>query len=364
MLRAASQTIQSLYEQGSLSYPRSASDALSEASIASLVALLPRVGLPSLARASVPRFEGGVGAHEAVHPMPAALRSVNLGIAEWMLQGADRILHRATRHLLRCVAPIDIERPADTRALPAWAVALDWRRPSSETAKALLEAEELTIDRGVTFYPPEEIAFRALLAAGLGRPSSVVEHAVHAAERGAVDGLGLTSKGRALLAATPPELANPACSLAVEAVLERAYQDAGDEASRADPMALVNRALSPCETLRPQWEAALRIEARRHHRCVEGLSSPSEFEEANATFADDRAERDAAHRRAVDTALEDPASGDGPSEPASPERLSVELAHLLQGPSRVVAAREILPGVADDESLSSFIEPRHASPRP
>ncbi|MEO7326576.1 MAG: hypothetical protein ABIW82_17280 [Dokdonella sp.] len=274
MLKAAQAQVQKLYERGSLSYPRTSANAITPATLASIATLLPRVGRSStLANTvAVPMFDDRhPEPHEALHPTTEALRTINFSIPEWMLESDDRLLQRLARHLVRCAAPIDIERPSSADGLPEWASGLDWTRPAPGTSKQVLESDEASPSVGVTLYGSEEIALRALIRAGLGRASSIVSHAVHAAERGIVDASGLTAKGKSLLAASPKEIADPRVAQAIEATLDKAFREAtrqprsstSIEAVEAGPMDLVELAVRHIEPLRPQIEAALRLEERR-----------------------------------------------------------------------------------------------------
>ncbi len=323
MLRAAQQQIQRLYERGSLSYPRTESDGLTDTTLDTLRPMMARFSPSSRGSGEIPRFAEEEGAHEALHPMPEVLHGIDLTISEWMLDLDDQLVHRIARNLLRCMAPIRVQEPQTVGGIPVWAQELPWSRPAAGTLKALLEPEERAPRGGVTLYEADEIAFRALQSAGLGRPSSIVGHAEHAAERGVVNADGLSTEGESLLAHAPPEIADPSTSRYIERVIDQAYraslhQPRDSAVIGSETMDLVWAALQPAEGIRPQLEAALRLEERRSNKPPRPEPPSDRTNPPHAAVVDAGGEAETAaraRRRSARRAVEI-ASADSEPEPA------------------------------------------------
>lgn len=264
LLAAAAHMVQRLYERGLLSYPRSRSRASTDGTVDGVQALAARHGVVidrALARGEgTPDAEHG---HEAVSVRGRALSDINLDIAEWVLSPEDAALQRIARHNVRCGLELPYEVP-DVSDLPDWARDLQWSRLSPSVKPCLATAEEARPVAGMTIYDPAEIALRGLLAAGLGRPSSVVAHARRFAERGYVDQYGLTERAHELASEVPAGLLDPAFSRRVEQLLA---EDDASEPDSGDPESLlvaglVARALQLEPQVRIRVFAALREASR------------------------------------------------------------------------------------------------------
>lgn len=272
---AAANMVQRLYERGLLSYPRSRSRASTEGTVDAVHALAARHGVPverALARGEgTPDAEHG---HEAVSVRGRALSDINLDIAEWVLSPEDAALQRIARHNVRCGLELPYEVP-DVSDLPDWARDLQWARLAPSVKPCLATAEEARPVAGMTIYDPAEIALRGLLAAGLGRPSSVVAHARRFAERGYVDEHGLTPRAHELASEIPAALLDPAFSRGVERLLA---EDEASEVDSGDPESLqvaglVARALQLEPQVRIRVFAAL-SEANRGVDAEETSAAP------------------------------------------------------------------------------------------
>jgi len=217
-VQGGARRMQVLYERGSISYPRADSDALSDETVECLahVAARHRVAFDA---GLLPRFVPSAATpHEGIHPLREALDRVDLTIPNAMLGPDDRFLQNLTRHWLRQGAPIEVE-VADTAQLPLWAQSLTWTRPASATPDLLLFETERRPRLYARLFPAEEIALRALVDHGLGRPSSLVSHAIHAVASEVVDRNGLTTIGRSILSSTPEAIRQPETSRRIEALL-------------------------------------------------------------------------------------------------------------------------------------------------
>jgi len=285
----AAQRVQALYERGAITYPRTTSRAMTPAvATACEAAAIRWAPLPLRAR---PAAVAADGAHGAVVPTLDAIATANLRVPEWMLAPDDAILHRFVRHAARCVAPVTVDRP-DLSAQPEWARALAWSRPTDDTPVHLLHADERDPIVGVTLYDAEEVAFRALLAAELGRPSSIIAHAVHAVERGAVGPRGLTDQGHDILARSPAALDGQAA----REVAQRC-ETGGPEADADAPDALHERVRYASEALGEL--APLLDKARRKPAPQPRVDAP--VEDAGARLREHASALNEANRRAVDS---------------------------------------------------------------
>jgi hypothetical protein len=255
MDHAAAQ-VQRAYEGGDISYPRTMSRELSAPALQSLSTALMRhdIAFPMPVAAS--------RSHAAIYPLKSVLPGIQQGVPQTALSADDALIDRLVRAWVRGVAPYPVEVPKKNE-LPDWAAALNWWRPAEATPWA---AQSVADDFGpqvgmeVVDYSADEIAFRALLRERLGRPSSMVEHAVKAAERGFVDGAGLTDAGRRVVKAAPQGLQDVAVAQAMEVVLEGDWDGAGGEAMDAPQTAVLDwvaQALSLSPTLVPALRMAV-----------------------------------------------------------------------------------------------------------
>lgn len=313
VLGVAAHMVQRLYERGMLSYPRSRSRASTEVTVDSVHALAARHGVAidrALARGEV--ATGAENGHEAVSVRGRALTDINLDMAEWVLSPEDAALQRVARHTVRCGLELPYEVPEVSR-LPDWARDLEWSRLSPTVAACLATAEEARPVAGMTIYEPEEIALRGLLAAGLGRPSSIVAHSRRFAERGYVDEHGLTERAHALAAEIPQALLDPAFSRGVEQVLA---EDDASEADSGDPESLqvaglVARALQ----LEPQVRVRVFAALREANRAVDADETSATPVPVRQKQEDSRPKR---LRPRLGWAWEDEDVEDLPADPAGP----------------------------------------------
>lgn len=253
--------LQTLYESGSISYPRSDAEAVSPATAAMLAGVAERFGV-DFDPGRLPVFAVSEQTpHEALHPLNEAARVAQLNIPTRMLNPADRVLQAMTRSWLRRGSALVVDRP-EVSTLPAWAQALQWSRPADSASPLWFDAER-HVEPGLMVYSAEMIALQNLMVADLGRPSSLASHATHAGERGVVSSDGLTFTGRTLLAHAPPELRSPANAKSIEEAIVDP-RPAG-EATNANPLmqrlaAVFERVLAP---LKPRFARAL-VQSESH----------------------------------------------------------------------------------------------------
>lgn len=249
---AAASTIQRSYEAGEISYPRTSARTLGAAGVSHVAGL--GVALPPMVFESFPQATRRP--HEAVHVLTDALPGFS-GVPQHLLPESMRFLDRVARATVRAAVPLQIERP-DVSALPQWARDLPWWRPGPDfipQARSAADGADRVARAELFDFDAEEVAFETLVREGLGRPSSVAEHALRAAERGFVDARGLTTLGENALVGVPPSLTVPGIAHAVEAVIEA---DDAAGAAEGPPGDLVELCFGVMPELAPRLRAALR----------------------------------------------------------------------------------------------------------
>lgn len=292
------QLMQHLYENGSISYPRSDNDALSEAALDDLSRIAERHRIGFDGGAVIPRFvPSAQHPHEGVHLLTDASSRVDLTIPTRMLSTEDRTLQCLARSWLRQAVEIEVDVP-ETAHLPAWAQALSWSRPGAGTPAALLYDDEVQPSMKLTAYSKQGIALHLLADEGLGRPATIAVHADHLAERNAIGPEGLTQRGRHLLRAAPVALARPETARRIEAIIDGREDPAavlmpGEPRTSALPL-VGNALVAAMPTLMPDFEKALAKSLRQlssvtHDRADQSL--------APASPSDEREGRDDAPKR-------------------------------------------------------------------
>lgn len=289
------QLMQRLYEGGSISYPRSDNDALSDAALDDLARIAERHRINFDGGVAIPRFVASAQhPHEAIHLLADASARVDLTIPTRMLSPEDRVLQCLARSWLRQGVDIEMEIP-ETSHLPAWAQALPWSRPSADTPSVLLYDDEVQPSMKLTAYSKQGIALHLLADEGLGRPATIAVHADHLAERNAIGTEGLTPRGRNLLRAAPAALAQPETARRIEAILDGREDPAlvrvpGEPSTSALPL-VGNAIVAAMPTLMPDFERALAKSLRQ-------LSTvPEPDVRASSSVSDGRAEHEEVPKR-------------------------------------------------------------------
>lgn len=214
----AARLLQTLYEAGEISYPRTASRGYSEASAAQVERQARARGLIAFKRGLLPGVEAG-SAHEAIR-VTAEERLRRIEVSKPLkLQANERdaALALIARRSIEAGTPVRRERP-DLRGLPESLRGLRWARDTRMAVLTWRYAERAAVQ----MYEPEAAMVRAMRDRGMGRPSTVADHACRFIERGLVDGrMRLTEKGKAWLSAAPSALRDPATTALIESTLAR-----------------------------------------------------------------------------------------------------------------------------------------------
>ena len=194
--RDVSRAMQSLYERGKLTYPRSSAQLLSPESARRLEIMAHEQGAGfdaarfAAVRAGVPEIEHG---HEAPNP---AVFDVPLNRQNALMSLDEQVLAHIGRHLVDCGMRCTVERPslAALERLPQALAGLLWHR-KTEVAQCFYERAQPAV--GMRAWTPEQSLLHLMQRNRLGRPSTLVEHVDKFLSRDLVDaGLELTAKGR------------------------------------------------------------------------------------------------------------------------------------------------------------------------
>ena len=213
-----SRSLQRLYEAGRMSYPRSDASAVTTQALATIQDMADQHGVRFDA-SRVPTFSRqGRHAHES----PRILKSnVNITAPLMILSDDEAALSLIARHLLACGQPhaVHLANPAN---LPAWAAGLKLER---KVCQWLRPWPRKATETGLRIYPNEEIALALLLRHKLGRPSTMVFHAMKFASRDLVDAKGrVSAKGADWIKRTPALLQDPKTSQMIEKILSSSIE--------------------------------------------------------------------------------------------------------------------------------------------
>lgn len=234
-LDSVSHSMQRLYENGRMSYPRSSARAITGDGLA-FVAKIADAHSVKFDAGRLPAFaRRGRHAHESPRPLSGR---VDISSALLLLSPDEAVLSLLARHLLACGQPHHLHKP-DPARIPEWARGLklerrvcQWltpwpRRPATSTVRE---------------RPMDELALELLIANKLGRPSTLIAHAQKFASRGLLDDKAqLSPRGRAWLEQTPDVLLDPATSARIEQTID-ASAETNDPGSA--PEMLARRILS------------------------------------------------------------------------------------------------------------------------
>ena len=215
-IEAAAAQLQELFEAGRISYPRTASRGMSAGSAEAVARLAAVRGILAFNRDALSQHRWDDGPHEAVRVLstevnlvkPLTMRATPLDAAEAAL--ARRMIEAGV---------VGRRELGDRRELPLWARSgalvrdtfprLPWSRLAVETAVQIRQRS------------PEAALVAAMLAAGVGRPSTWAGQACRLVKRQMVDDqLRLTPAGAACLEAAPLTLRQAAGSRAFEAWID------------------------------------------------------------------------------------------------------------------------------------------------
>ena len=211
-----------LYLDGKTTYSRTSSSALSAEGVSVVTHAAEQCGVGAIFDPSrLPMVEDNEQAHEVQRPtMEGVHRAIEImRVDPAILSEEDFCLAEITRQLIACGANVQVETPV-LDDYPAWARALDWRRPADASAAFLLPRTDM--QAGYYPYPVELIALDQMLKYGLGRPSTLIGHAEKFAGRNLyTPETGLGEKGIQWVGMTPDIFLWPETSVAIEAVLDQ-----------------------------------------------------------------------------------------------------------------------------------------------
>lgn len=191
---AVSRAMQSLYERGSLTYPRSKDHAISPEAVRRLQVIARSSGAGfEVNRFRAIRQAGGEHSHEAPNPL---VFDVPINRSFEILPVEEKVLVHITRNLLECGIPCHYQTPRlfDLSNLPKEVSSLRWHRviPIGER----LWSQE-PASAGYQQWSREQSLLHFMSRNDLGRPSTIVGHVEKFLSRGLVgNDLELTKKGR------------------------------------------------------------------------------------------------------------------------------------------------------------------------
>lgn len=218
-LEAASQSLQRLYEAGRLSYPRSAASAVTAQGLATLQRIATDHGVRFDAERVAVFSRQGRHAHESPRPMT---EKVDMSSPLLVLTKDEAALALLTRQLMSCGQPHAMYYPEPSQ-LPKWAAGLNFER---KVCQWLRPWPKKAMEPGIRLFSKEEMALQMMLANQLGRPSTLVFHAMKFATRALLDEQGqLSAKGKDWLRQTPALLRDPRTSAQIERVIDSCVED-------------------------------------------------------------------------------------------------------------------------------------------
>lgn len=221
----AARLLQSLYESGQISYPRTAARGFSAESSMQIERQARMRGLIAFKRGLLPVVGDG-SPHEAIR-VTAEETLRRLDIARPLkLQGSERdaALALIARRSIEAGMPVQRDIP-DLSGAPEWARSLRWARDTRVSVLTWRYPERAVVRE----FDGAAAMVRAMRDSGIGRPSTFADHAARFMERGLVDErLELTSKGREWLSAAPEALRHPSTSALVEEMLDAPDRSVGD----------------------------------------------------------------------------------------------------------------------------------------
>jgi DNA topoisomerase-1 len=201
--------IQSLYERGKISYPRTESSGLSRETAEFLRPMALNWGLSRFDPGRVPAPDPS-SPHEALHPLADPF-----GIKD----PTDRtIVERIARRTLFSGLPPRLVEIPDPASLPEWARDLGFSRPAVRFGPEREKAQR----EGLFLDSPDVVVLSVLVSAGLGRPSTLPVHVEKIVSRGVVNLDGsLSREGRKFLEAAPEVLKSAGFTRKMEESLRR-----------------------------------------------------------------------------------------------------------------------------------------------
>ncbi|MFL9611155.1 hypothetical protein ACKF11_13800 [Methylobacillus sp. Pita2] len=196
-IRDIAQGMHQLFEQQSLTYPRTNSRDLSSWAVEWIEAAANKHGLYDLDFEHVQQVTNDFGIE-----CPRPLSEVDFQTPLRLLGTDQAIMAMLTRNLILCGLPHQVSYP-DTTNLPAWAKHLPWQRIKTRRLPWIQRRPE----PGLNILAPDVAILKIIAEHKLGRPIAQVRLAEKFIARQLTNSyLSLTSKGREWIRLTPPQL--------------------------------------------------------------------------------------------------------------------------------------------------------------
>jgi DNA topoisomerase-1 len=229
-LDSVSTSMQRLYENGRMSYPRSSAHAITGDGLAFVSKIADSHAVKFDAQ-RLPAFaRRGRHAHESPRPLSGR---VDISSALLLLSPDEAVLSLLARHLLACGQPHHLHKPEPSK-LPELARGMKLQRKVCQWLTPWPRRPATTTLRE---RPMEEIALELLIANKLGRPSTLISHAQKFASRGLLDDQArLSARGRSWLEQTPEVLLDARTSARIEQMID-ASAEAADPSSAPEQLA-------------------------------------------------------------------------------------------------------------------------------
>lgn len=216
--------MQRTYEAGWLSYPRAGSRGMSKSVARKMQKVFEKAGY-RFDPTKTPEKSGG-----EPHDAPYPIGTVDISRDPKKLGHDEGVRTMIARDLVR-VGQVHVKQVPATARIAAFLLSkgfsedvanlvanLDWRREQGPR----FPGQESWGKSEVISRRPDAVLLEAVIAAGLGKPSTWANHVEGFLSRGLVDAnLQLTTKGKTWVAESPPELLDPRLSVAIERACER-----------------------------------------------------------------------------------------------------------------------------------------------
>lgn len=189
-----SRSMQSLYENGRLSYPRSKANSITPESFNRLQAIASISGAGfDISKFNHVRAGDDKQAHEAPNPQTIDI-PINRDIS--MMTMDEKVLVHITRNLIECGIPCKYEEPCheDVSSLPLPMQSLEWHRVAPLGQRLW---EDKPNEPGVQLWTLEQSMLHFSNYNQMGRPSTIVSHLQKFLGRGLINKeLSLSEKGK------------------------------------------------------------------------------------------------------------------------------------------------------------------------
>lgn len=243
-------SMQMLYEDGSLTYPRTGSRTMTMSGKAAIKRLADDHG----ARFIHSNVEGFVKTPQSSHEClrPVNINRVDMTSSLRTLPNGAAVLACIGRQSVAAGMSYSVDRP-DKSGLPPELAGLDWKRDKQQGVRPWAAQK---LGSRIHRYPMDVAIIKAMATHEIGRPSTWLSHATRLVERDLVSSVGkLTAKGRSWLEQTPGKLADYITGAGIERDLAE-----GDHPSRMVASAL--KRLGVYELVRPKLHEAEALTAR------------------------------------------------------------------------------------------------------